>query len=95
LRRQSSTFGRAESFLLSDVNKHMVWIPPGFGHGFRVRSETAHVTYKSSGFYSLPDERTIAWNDPDLGIDWQLDGIPILSQKDKLGVPFRDAEVFD
>jgi dTDP-4-dehydrorhamnose 3,5-epimerase len=95
LRRHSSTFGRAEIFLLSEINKHMVWIPAGFGHGFRVVSETAHVTYKSTGFYSLPDEHTIAWNDPDLKIDWQLHGPPILSQKDRLGVPFRDAEVFD
>jgi dTDP-4-dehydrorhamnose 3,5-epimerase len=95
LRRSSSTFGRAETFLLSDVDKHMLWIPAGFGHGFRVISETAHVTYKSSGFYSFPDERTIVWNDPDLKIDWQLEGSPILSQKDKLGVCFRDAEVFE
>jgi dTDP-4-dehydrorhamnose 3,5-epimerase len=95
LRRHSATFGRAETFLLSDVNKHMVWIPAGFGHGFRVVSETAHVTYKSTGFYSLPDERTISWNDPDLKIDWQLDGLPILSQKDRLGVALRDAEVFE
>jgi len=95
LRRQSATFGLAETFLLSDVNKHMVWIPAGFGHGFRVISETAHVTYKSSAFYSLPDERTIAWDDPDLGIDWQLAGSPILSNKDRLGLRFRDAEVFE
>jgi dTDP-4-dehydrorhamnose 3,5-epimerase len=95
LRRHSATFGKAETFLLSDVNKHMVWMPAGFGHGFRVVSETAHVTYKASGFYSFPDERTIAWNDPELKIDWQLDGAPILSPKDKLGVCFRDAEVFE
>src|SRR5258708_7133677 len=81
LRRSSSTFGRVEPFLLSDVDKHLLWIPAGFGHGFRVISETAHVTYKSSGFYSFPDERTIAWNDPDLKIDWQLEDPPILSQK--------------
>lgn len=95
LRRSSATFGKAETFSLSDANKHMLWIPAGFGHGFRVVSENAHVTYKTSGFYSLPDERTIVWNDPDLQIDWQLDGAPILSQKDKLGLRFRDAEVFE
>lgn len=95
LRRQSATFGRAETFLLSDANKLMAWIPAGFGHGFRVVSETAHVTYKSTGFYSLPDERTIAWDDPDLKIDWQLDAPPVLSQKDKLGLRLRDAEVFE
>jgi dTDP-4-dehydrorhamnose 3,5-epimerase len=95
LRRHSDTFGRTEVFLLSDVNKHMVWIPAGFGHGFRVVSETAHVTYKATGFYSFPAERTIVWDDPDLKIDWQLDGPPILSQKDKLGLRLRDAEVFE
>jgi dTDP-4-dehydrorhamnose 3,5-epimerase len=95
LRRHSASFGRSETFLLSDVNQQMVWIPAGFGHGFRVVSETAHVTYKSTGFYSFADERTIAWDDPDLKVDWQLDGAPILSQKDRLGVPFRDAEVFE
>src|SRR5450432_378152 len=89
LRRHSATFGKSETFLLSDENKRMLWIPAGFGHGFRVVSETAHVTYKTTGFYSLPDERTIAWDDPDLKIDWQLDGPPILSQKDKLGLPLR------
>lgn len=95
LRRHSATFGRVETFLLSDVNKHMAWIPAGFGHGFRVVSETAHVTYKSTGFYSQPDERTIAWNDADLKIDWRSEDAPILSHKDKLGVRFRDAEVFE
>jgi len=95
LRRSSSTFGRAETFLLSDVNKHMLWMPAGLGHGFRVVSETAHVTYKSTGFYSFADERTIAWDDSDLKIDWQLEAPPILSQKDKLGVHFRNAEVFE
>jgi len=95
LRRHSATFAKSETFLLSDANKHMVWIPAGFGHGFRVVSETAHVTYKTTGFYSLPDERTIAWDDPDLKIDWQLDAPPILSQKDKLGLRLRDAEVFE
>jgi len=54
LRRSSSTFGRAETFLLSDVNKHMLWMPAGLGHGFRVVSETAHVTYKSTGSILLP-----------------------------------------
>jgi len=95
LRRHSATFGCSETFLLSDENKLMLWIPVGFGHGFRVVSETAHVTYKATGFYSFPDERTISWDDPDLKIDWQLDGPPILSQKDRLGLHLRDAEVFE
>lgn len=95
LRRSSATFGRAETFLLSGDNKRMAWIPAGFGHGFRVLSETAHVIYKSTGFYSLPDERTLAWNDPEIGIDWKLNGPPILSQKDQHGRSLRDAEVFE
>jgi len=95
LRRHSATFGCSETFLLSDENKLMLWIPVGFAHGFRVVSETAHVTYKATGFYSSPDERTISWDDADLKIDWQLDGPPILSQKDRLGLHLRDAEVFE
>ena len=95
LRRSSPTFGTSESFLLSDDNKRMVWIPVGFGHGFKVVSETVHVTYKTTGFYSLPDERTIVWNDPDLKIDWELDAPPVLSHKDKLGQRFLGAEVFE
>ena len=95
LRRSSPTFGTSESFLLSDDNKRMVWIPVGFGHGFKVVSETAHVTYKTTGFYSLRDERTIVWNDPDLKIDWKLDAPPVLSHKDKLGQRFLGAEVFE
>jgi dTDP-4-dehydrorhamnose 3,5-epimerase len=94
LRRSSSTFGRAETFSLSGENRRMVWIPVGFAHGFRVVSETAHVAYKTSGFYSFPDERTLAWDDPDLKIDWKLEGPPILSLKDQRGSLLRDAEAF-
>jgi dTDP-4-dehydrorhamnose 3,5-epimerase len=95
LRQHSTTFGQAETFLLSGENRRMVWIPAGFAHGFRVVSETAHVVYKTTDFYSLPDERVLAWDDPDLGIDWQLNGPPILSPKDQLGQRLRDAEVFE
>jgi dTDP-4-dehydrorhamnose 3,5-epimerase len=95
LRRNSPTFGQAETFSLSGENKRMAWIPAGFAHGFRVVSETAHVMYKTTDFYSLPDERTLSWDDPDLNIDWQLDGPPILSPKDQQGRRLRDAEVFE
>jgi dTDP-4-dehydrorhamnose 3,5-epimerase len=95
LRRTSPTFGQVETFLLSGENKHMAWIPEGFGHGFRVVSENAHVTYKTTGFYSPSDERTIVWNDSDLNIDWRLDGTPILSPKDQQGVRFSEADVFE
>jgi dTDP-4-dehydrorhamnose 3,5-epimerase len=72
----------------------MLWIPQGLAHGFRVVSENAHVLYKATDFYAPESERTIAWNDPDLGIDWKLDGQPIISSKDRLGIAFRDAEKF-
>jgi dTDP-4-dehydrorhamnose 3,5-epimerase len=95
LRRSSPTFGKWESFTLSGENKHILWIPPGFAHGFRVASQTAHVLYKATDFYALEDERTMAWNDAALDIEWQIDGEAIVSAKDQLGVPFQHAEKFD
>ena len=95
VRRGSKTFGQWETFELSGENKRMLWIPSGFAHGFRVVSETAHVLYKATDFYAPESERTIAWNDPDLKIDWQLDGDANISGKDQRGVRFRDAEVFE
>ena len=95
LRRKSPTFGRSETFALSGENRRMAWIPAGFAHGFLVVSETAQVLYKTTDFYSPQDERTLAWDDPDLNIDWKLAGAPILSAKDQLGRNLRDAEVFD
>ena len=72
-----------------------VWIPAGFAHGFCVLSETAHVLYKATNFYSPEDkERTLAWNDPDLKINWELSGEPIVSAKDQRGIALRGAEVF-
>ncbi len=95
LRRSSPTFGRWFGETLSGENKRMLWIPPGFAHGFVVVSENAHVLYKASDYYDAASERTLAWNDSDLKIDWQLRAPPIVSEKDKQGVPFRSAEVFD
>jgi dTDP-4-dehydrorhamnose 3,5-epimerase len=95
LRRSSPTFGKWESFKLSGENKRIVWIPPGFAHGFRVVSEAAHVLYKTTDFYAPEYEHTVAWNDPALKIDWQLDGEAIVSAKDRLGVPFELAQKFD
>ncbi len=94
LRRGSPTFGGWESVLLSEANHKMMWVPTGFAHGFRVLSSGANVLYKTTDFYFPQFEKTIAWNDPDLKIDWQLRGEPIISAKDKLGVPFRQAEVY-
>ena len=81
LRRSSPTFGKWEAVRFSGKNKRMLWIPAGFAHGFRVISETAHVLYKATDYYAPEHERTLAWNDPDLKIDWELDGDPIVSAK--------------
>ena len=95
LRRSSPSFGRWEGVTLSEANQQMLWIPPGLAHGFLVRSQGAHVLYKATGGYDSEAERTIQWNDPVLGIDWRLTGPPIISARDSLGAPFREAEVFD
>jgi len=95
MRRSSPTFGRWEAVRLSGENKRTLWIPRGFAHGFRVLSEKAHVLYKATDFYSPEHERTLAWNDPELKINWELDGEPIVSAKDRRGAAFRDAESFD
>ncbi len=95
LRRDSPTFGKWEAFKLSGENKLMLWVPLGFAHGFRVVSQTVHVLYKTTDFYAPEHERTVAWNDPTLNIDWQLDGEPVISAKDQRGVPFDQAEKFE
>ncbi|MBZ5547418.1 MAG: dTDP-4-dehydrorhamnose 3,5-epimerase [Acidobacteriia bacterium] len=94
LRQSSATLGKWESFRLSGENKRMLWLPVGFAHGFCVVSETAHVLYKTTDYYAPEHERTVAWNDPALHIDWQLDGEPIVSAKDKHGQPFLECEKF-
>jgi len=95
LRRRSPTFGQWETFVLSGKEKRMLWIPRGFAHGFRVLSESAHLLYKSTDFYAPDHERTIAWNDPELNIDWRLDGGAIVSEKDQRGLVFRSAPMFE
>lgn len=95
LRRNSASFGKWETFILSAENKCMLWIPAGLAHGFRVVSESAHVLYKATDFYAPEHERTLAWNDPELKIDWQLDDEPIVSPKDQRGETFAQAEKFD
>jgi dTDP-4-dehydrorhamnose 3,5-epimerase len=94
LRQSSASFGKWESFRLSGENKRMLWLPSGLAHGFRVVSETAHVLYKTTEFYAPEHERTVAWDDPSLKIDWQLDGEPILSSKDQRGRPFSQCPKF-
>src|SRR5437868_11882107 len=95
LRRSSPTFGKWQSFRLTAANKHTLWIPVGFAHGFHVLSESAHVLYKATNFYAPESERTLAWNDPELKIDWQLDGNPIISDKDQHGLSFERAPKFE
>ncbi len=95
LRRSSPTFGGWEAVRLSGENKRMLWIPAGFAHGFRVSSEKAQVLYKATDYYAPEHERTLAWNDPDLKIDWELEGDPVVSAKDQRGVVLRDAETFE
>ena len=95
LRRSSPTFGGWATVRLSGENKRMLWIPVGFAHGFRVISEKAQVLYKATDYYAPEHERTLAWNDPNLKIDWELEGKPIVSAKDERGFPLSDAETFD
>ncbi|HVQ61674.1 MAG TPA: dTDP-4-dehydrorhamnose 3,5-epimerase [Burkholderiales bacterium] len=94
IRRGSPTFGKWEGARLSAQSKSMFWIPVGFAHGFCVLSDSAEVLYKTTDFYAPEHERCIAWNDPDLAIDWPLSGAPALSRRDTAGVRLRDAEVF-
>ena len=96
LRWASPTFGQWVGCLLSSKNRRMLWIPPGFAHGFLAVGEWNEVSYKATDFWAPQHERSILWNDPELAIEWPLDGIqPVLSPKDAAGVPFRSAEVYD
>jgi dTDP-4-dehydrorhamnose 3,5-epimerase len=95
LRRSSPSFGRWEAVRLSGENKRMLWIPAGFAHGFLVTAEKAHVLYKATDYYAPEYERTLAWNDSDLKINWELQGEAQVSAKDQRGVPFRNAETFE
>ncbi|BAY34678.1 dTDP-4-dehydrorhamnose 3,5-epimerase [Nostoc carneum NIES-2107] len=94
LRKSSKTFGQWVGTDLTAENKRLLWIPPGFAHGFLVLSEYAEFLYKTTEYYAPQHERTILWNDPDLAIAWPIADEPILSAKDKAGKLFRDAEVY-
>jgi dTDP-4-dehydrorhamnose 3,5-epimerase len=94
LRESSGSFGKWETFRLSGTNKRMLWLPAGLAHGFRVTSETAHVLYKATDFYVPEHERTLAWNDPELKINWELEGSPALSAKDQHGLTFKECPKF-
>ena len=95
LRENAPTFGQWVGCLLNECDKEMLWVPPGFAHGFLVVSESAEFVYKCTEYYEPDHERTILWNDPDLSIDWpKLEVEPLLSEKDVNGVSFRDAEYY-
>jgi dTDP-4-dehydrorhamnose 3,5-epimerase len=95
IRRNSPTFGKWVGMKLSAENRHMAWIPPGLAHGFLVLSEFAEVLYKTTDYWAPQFERTIVWNDHDLAIAWPAGEEPQLSAKDKAGVAFREAELFE
>lgn len=94
LRRSSANFGRWEGIELSAENQRMLWIPPGFAHGFLVLSESADFLYKTTEYYAPQHERCVQWNDPAIGIAWPLDGEPALSAKDRQGTPLHLAEAY-
>jgi dTDP-4-dehydrorhamnose 3,5-epimerase len=94
MRRSSASFGKWWGTTLSGENKLTLWIPPGFAHGFRVASDGAYVLYKATDFYHPECERTLIWNDTQVNVDWQLDGEPIISAKDALGLPLEESETF-
>ena len=94
LRKGSQTFGRWVGEVLSEANKKQLWIPEGFAHGFVVLSESADFLYKTTAYYAAQYERCLAWNDPTLKIDWQIQETPIVSAKDAQGLSLQEAEVF-
>ena len=94
IRRSSPTFGKWTTARLSGENRRMLWVPPGFAHGFLVISDSAEVLYKTTEYWAAQYERCIVWNDPDLNVPWPLDGEPTLSQKDRAGLPLKEAELF-
>jgi len=97
LRKSSDTFGKWVGTFLSEKNKKEIWIPPGFAHGFYTLSPWTEIVYRTTEFYTPQNDRTLLWNDPDIGIKWPIhkEYIPILSEKDKNGKKLKDAECFE
>lgn len=101
IRRSSPRFGQWTGQRLSAANRRMLWVPPGFAHGFLVLSERAEVLYKTTDYYAPKFERSIAWNDPRIGIDWPISDVhpsaaalPVLSARDLVGQPLAEAETY-
>ncbi len=95
IRRGSPTFGQWTAAVLSAENKRMLWVPPGFAHGFCVTSASADFLYKTTDYWHAEHERTLLWNDPALAIAWPLAGAPVLAAKDAAGSPLASAEICD
>lgn len=94
VRKSSATFGQWVGVVLSSENRRQLWIPEGFAHGFVVLSETAEFAYKTTDYWAPEFERSIAWDDPAIGIDWPIDAAPVTSEKDKNGRLLAEAEWF-
>lgn len=95
VRRSSPDFGKWVGVVLSAENKRQLWVPPGFAHGFLVLKEGTEFLYKTTDYYAPQHERCIRWDDPEIGIAWPLDGTPVMSGKDQLGLSLNQAEVFE
>jgi len=95
IRKSSPTFGKWVGALLTDENKHQLWVPEGFAHGFLVLSDTAEFLYKTTNYYAPTHERSLLWSDKSVNISWMLDTTPILSEKDKLAKPLLEADLFE
>ena len=94
LRRSSPSFGKWLAMELSAQNRRQLWIPAGFAHGFIALHDDTEMQYKTTDYYAPQHERTILWNDPELAIDWQIEGMPIVSKKDAEGMSFTTAETY-
>ena len=95
IRALSATFGQWVGTHLSGENKRQMWVPPGFAHGFLVLSDFAEFLYKTTDFYAPQHECCLKWDDPSIGVEWPLQGMPLLSAKDQLGLSLQDAKKFD
>lgn len=94
IRRSSTTFGRWAGVELTAENHRLLWIPPGFAHGFITLSDSADVLYKTTDYYSAVHDRSIRWDDPDIAVEWPIGSVPMLSDKDRNAPYLRDADVF-
>ncbi|KVO05323.1 dTDP-4-dehydrorhamnose 3,5-epimerase [Burkholderia ubonensis] len=95
IRRSSTNFGKWQGTVLSGHNRKQLWIPPGFAHGFVVLSESAEFLYKTTDYWFPEFERTILWNDSEIGIEWPIDFEPVLAAKDAAGKRLADADAFE